>query len=81
MGLDAQGMLFMKILFREVFQKLDDSTMLEEVKLASNSPGLARDLKLFITKRLISFLEKQKSFPHEKIDLVKQAADILNRIQ
>lgn len=81
MSLDAQGMLFMKILFREVFLKLDDSMIIEEVKSVSNSPEFANELRTFLAKRLISFLEKQNSFPHERIGLVKQSAEILNRIQ
>ncbi|KAH0791831.1 nucleolar MIF4G domain-containing protein 1 [Histomonas meleagridis] len=80
-SLGAEALLFMKILFREIFQKLDQKTIGDEIKKISKMPNFAKDLRIFFKKRLIPFLKNSPTFPPERMDLLHQAAEELSIVQ
>ena len=78
----AQGTLFINILFRELMQKWDKDLFIEQIDKISKMPNFGGDMKKFFQQRLKAFLtEKSPNFPKERLPLLKQSIELLDRVQ
>ena len=78
----AQGTLFINILFRELLQKWDKDLFIEQIDKISQMPNFGADLKKFFEQRLKVFLtEKSPNFPKDRLPILRQSINLLDRIQ
>lgn len=76
MELDAQALIFVKILLRELFTKWERESILAEMKRIGSMPNFAADFQRFLEKRLKPFMEGP-NIPSDRRALVSKAIAVI----
>lgn len=77
MELGAQPLVFVKILFRELFSTWDRESVAEEMAAIAKMPNFATDVKRFLEKRFKPFMDSQEGVSRDRKALVTRAIDAL----
>jgi nucleolar MIF4G domain-containing protein 1 len=80
MKLVGQGVLFVNVLLREVFQKWEREEVIREMGKIRGMPNFSEDFRKFLEGRFLPFVEGQSGMMNERKSLVRKAIDTLRTI-
>jgi nucleolar MIF4G domain-containing protein 1 len=80
MRLAASQVLFLNILLRELFQKWERETILQEMAKIRQMPNFSADFRQFMETRFAPFMQSQPGVPAARKALIAKAIDVLRII-